>query len=1089
MSFEFWGADALPNWALPQHPEIGYFLLAIYLIVIGWVVYRMRAGILSISRRQTLWTFLLILLALLFSQILPFSLTTPSQLPPLATTANPYTIGTPFGAVPILLATWIHPLAAILVAFASGLGRAFWQTHQIFTPFQWAITGYLMSWCWQQNYNSQLSRWLRRPYIHAPLALLFQLLFILPTTYAYADPSVSWLTTFDFTLSTTWAYVFVLSIEGLVTGLIVALLLQTGIHPIVPAKPQPAPGSRSLRFQLLASFTLFAIVLTMVLLGVVYSLAVRVSRQLIVNQMAYNASTISNRIPGFLAQRQNFLQQYSQDSLLWKSDSETQAELLRLLFRSSTLYRRVMLADRAGTILHAIPNGSITTLTHIEQTALQESIENIASITTSAQSTEEDGVTVSFIVPIISDDSLPAVLIGRLPDLVLKELIAGLQGTMGEGQGFLVDQTGQIIAHLQTEHLLTSWKPAPEPARFLSTLPPNTIAYEGREGITNARELVVYAYDETHPWTVVTTVPYDIVLELAIQIAIPLAAVLLLSAAGFGFTLIYFSTNISRRLIKLNQAAHTIAEGSLDTPIAIQGYDEIGQLGASFSQMQTALQKRLAELSLLLNISQEVSASIDIQAGMPAILQGAIRGTGASGVRIVVLNPNSSQPRIFSEGPASSAMAVLDRTLMNRVRQEGELILRQPHDIYSTLSLDPQQSLPVRSLIALPVYSGIRFQGVFWLGTRLPHQFSQSELNLLHTLVGHISILVVNGYLFSSAENGRRRLAAVLASTSDAVIVTDQTDRIVLLNPAMENAFNLRMGEVVNQPAHRVIQSSKLLEALTGIVERGHDWEIETEDGATWYASASPIVGNDGQVMGRVVVLRDITNLKEVDRLKSEFVQTVSHDLRTPLTYLKGFAEMLPIMGDLNPKQREYAEKIQAGIDQMTVLVTSLLDLSRIEAGYDLVMSDVDVGAVLQTIRQEFSVPAEAAGLSLVLEVPARLPILQGDTGLIRQAIANFVGNAIKYSPNSGKLLLRAAVTDKELVLSVKDNGPGIAKSDQERLFEKFYRVRDRKNERIKGSGLGLAIVRSIAQRHNGRVWCESEVGRGSTFYIAFPII
>jgi signal transduction histidine kinase len=201
-----------------------------------------------------------------------------------------------------------------------------------------------------------------------------------------------------------------------------------------------------------------------------------------------------------------------------------------------------------------------------------------------------------------------------------------------------------------------------------------------------------------------------------------------------------------------------------------------------------------------------------------------------------------------------------------------------------------------------------------------------------------------------------------------------------------------------------------------------------------------------------------------------------------------GYATMLPMVGDLEPKQQEYVGKILGGIEQMSVLVEDLLDLGRLDAGVDLTLIRLRMEEIIESVVEEYRQPASVAGLSLHTEIAGNLPAVRGDAALIRQAVANYVSNAIKYAPRSGKLVIRAIAGRDEVVIAVIDRGPGVPQKDRLRLFEKFYRVDQPGKERIRGSGLGLALVKSIADRHGGRAWCESEAGQGSSFFLAIPI-
>ena len=395
---------------------------------------------------------------------------------------------------------------------------------------------------------------------------------------------------------------------------------------------------------------------------------------------------------------------------------------------------------------------------------------------------------------------------------------------------------------------------------------------------------------------------------------------------------------------------------------------------------------------------------------------------------------------------------------------------------------------PATVALALPLYAKERFQGMIWVGYRTPRSFDTNEKNLLNTLAGQAAVLVENARLYANSEGGRRRLAAVLASTSDGVIVTDQTKRVLLINKAMEGIFGLTPNEVIGRPVTSVLSAPLLLEALTSGDESARNREIPVGKDKVFYASTSTIVGHDGQVMGRVAVLHDITHLKEIDAMKSDFVATVSHDLRSPLTFMRGYATMLTMIGDMNEKQEDYVEKILGGIDQMAKLVDDLLDLGRIESGTKLRDDMIEVEPLLADIATELWQHAHISGIKLEVDVDPKDMVFMGDKRLVRQALTNLVSNGIKYAPNSGLMELRAEKIKEEVVFSVKDNGPGISKEDQMRLFERFYRAQAKGTEKVKGSGLGLAIVKSIAEKHGGRAWCRSERGEGTTFYVAIPL-
>jgi PAS domain S-box-containing protein len=1092
MQFELWGAIAEPYLTLPDRP-VGYILLALYLLILVLVLIRQRNDARRFSSRTWLLVIGLALASLITSQLFPVTVSSEGQLPPLSRPENPEATLLPFAFVPFLLAGAIlNPLAAIVVGFFGGVGLSLWQTHEIYDPFHYAFAALLATWLMQQNYSGHLYRLLRHPVVSGIFAGLLIAPLVGIASFAYSELSASNMAALDVALSTSGAYMLPLVIQGVIGGLIVALILIGLPNLRRQQSVVPSPLNRSLNMRLVATFLIFAVLLSFALIVVGFNLAMRLSSDLAIEQMAHDAQSVSSEIPDFRSLPQNMLVQASLEEELLDGDSEQVEAILRRTLRSGDFFRSVILADDSREVVAFYPPEEVSSesLTNAELDMALETLLTGAPGIGPALAVGNADYVIPFIVPVKDEqDEVKALLIGRTPDDSVQDLIVGLQGTLGQGFGFIVDELDQIIAHPDPATWLRRWTLPESGQGQLSSadgLPGS--AFEDREGSTNARQLVYAQSGPDHPWTVVITMPYEVILGQALQISAQLAIVLFAAMLLFGLYLLSLGRSVTQPLADLARASQRIASGSLNTPVKAQGDDEIGRLGRSFGHMQISLKKRLDELSLLLDVSQDVSKNIDISRGMPSILKGALRGTGAAGVRVVVINPSGRHPLTFGEGPGSESMSSYDRQIRSLLSQHEELILSTPVAVSSVLAGSGDNGQFPKALIALPLAIEERFQGIFWLTYRGQHHFDQTELSFLRTLASQASVLVENARLYATAEGGRRRLAAVLSSTSDAVIVTDQTERVLLVNPAMERFFDMRADKVVGRPVKSVVPSDVLVKALTSSKERTHNLEVPNGSGRVFYASASTIFNNEGLAMGRVAVLHDITYLKEIDDLKSEFVATVSHDLRSPLTFMLGYATMLSMTEGLDVRQREYVGKILGGIEQMSELINDLLDLGRLEAGVDLVRSHFRIRELLESIVEEHQQPARANGVELTISVSSRLPLAYGDSSLIRQAVANLVSNAIKYAPNSGRVVLGAIVNGPNLVVSVKDSGPGISKEDQLRLFEKFYRVHHQDAANVKGTGLGLALVKSIAFRHGGRTWCESRLGKGSTFYLSLPL-
>jgi PAS domain S-box-containing protein len=504
--------------------------------------------------------------------------------------------------------------------------------------------------------------------------------------------------------------------------------------------------------------------------------------------------------------------------------------------------------------------------------------------------------------------------------------------------------------------------------------------------------------------------------------------------------------------------------------------------------MRVRLQERLAELSLLLEVSQAVSRSLDLEACLSPILKGALQGTSAIAARIVILSGQREVEETVTLGQGGAAMAHFDQALAAVARADSPFIASDLTQARGSVPAAVARA-GIHAAIGLPLRIQERTTGVMWVGYDAPHQFTEAELGFLSTLAGQAAVVAENARLFEAAESERRRLAAILASTADAIIVTDSRNRIVLINPAAEQIYGIVGNKAVGIPLDQAIADEPLHDLFARALnaEKGLAKEVPSPDGRVLYASVSPLSGAEGQIIGQVAVMRDITYLKELDNMKSEFVATVSHDLRSPLTFMRGYTTMLPMGGQVTPKQEGFINKILGGIDQMTALIDNLLDIGKIEAGIGIEMGPCHLQTIVRLAVDSLRLRAEDKGVSLELEVPDDLPPLIGDEVLVRQAVTNLVDNAIKYTPAPGSVKVGVTTQDSYLVIWVQDTGIGIAAADQRRLFEKFYRIKRRDTISIKGTGLGLAIVKSIIERHNGRVWMESQLGQGSTFYIALP--
>ncbi len=644
---------------------------------------------------------------------------------------------------------------------------------------------------------------------------------------------------------------------------------------------------------------------------------------------------------------------------------------------------------------------------------------------------DADGSVFTLVVPVSEQGQPSAALLGRVAETGLTDLMSGLSSVLTQGSGYLIDGNSDVVLSGGVEQSLTTWQPPSAGVDRTTYVPASSrgSAYETISTPTGRRELVYYTPVPGSNWLVVAAMPHSVILRQVLGVIAPVALLLLLVSVLFFVNVSAFGRSVSQPIGELVEASRAIAGGGgLEKMVRVERDDELGQLSSAFGQMQRSLKQRLDELNLLLTVSNEVAASINISQGMPAVLQGMLRGTGAAAARAVVRNPSASYPLIFAEGPAAEALAPLDRPVMTQIRTLDEMALSSPEEIATALDASAGG---IASVFAVPLRTATEFQGVLYLGYRQPHYFDSTERNLLHTLAGQATVLVHNAHLFTAAESGRQRLAAILASTTNAVIVTDQTDRILLTNPAFERAFRLQAKDVAGRPVLDVIRPQAFADRLSvrggsGPVSlSGGVGKVELEvNGRTFIANIATVHSSAGQALGRVAVLHDITDFKELDRMKSDFLAGVSHDLLSPLTYMHNYTSMMP-MADDPALEQEYVDKILGGIDRMTHMINDLLDLARIEAGMNLQVAPVPLSPMLLDVAQEHWSHAQMVGITIKSHVTGT-PVVQGDPVLLRRAVTNLVTNAIKYAPHSGELLLHAAASGRNFVITVHDNGPGI---------------------------------------------------------------
>jgi PAS domain S-box-containing protein len=334
------------------------------------------------------------------------------------------------------------------------------------------------------------------------------------------------------------------------------------------------------------------------------------------------------------------------------------------------------------------------------------------------------------------------------------------------------------------------------------------------------------------------------------------------------------------------------------------------------------------------------------------------------------------------------------------------------------------------------------------------------------------------------SEAERSRLEMVFNNIHDSVMILNQQNMILLVNPAMCRAFGLDSKTAVGKPVLEIITHPDLV-ALIANMDLSDPFqyhEVSFPDGRVGNAQFIEI-----HDVGYALTMQDVTYLREVDRIRTEFVSTVSHDLRSPLTSVIGYAELVERAGPLNEQQRDFISRIHDSIQHITSLINDLLDLGSIEAGIDTRREFVQLEGILHYTIDMLHGQIQAKRLNVRTEVAPGLPALRANPIRLRQVLDNVVGNAIKYSYENGDVYISIHAEENQIILQVTDQGRGIPVADQPHIFDKFYRGTNIEAD-VEGSGLGLAIVKNIVENHQGRVWVESTPDKGSSFFVVLPV-
>ncbi len=528
---------------------------------------------------------------------------------------------------------------------------------------------------------------------------------------------------------------------------------------------------------------------------------------------------------------------------------------------------------------------------------------------------------------------------------------------------------------------------------------------------------------------------------------------------------------------------------------------------------------RVRQRDYLLEILRAITSRLDIAEVLKLVTQAAVDVmTGSAGV-IALIEPDGVLRIRESMGVPKPMIEVLVAALARLRLAEStadesavaEMALIRGHAADEAIRVleiglsryTSQFGVGKFEWITLPLEIGEELLGKLYVLRRRSGEFSTNDRQVLQSFADQAAVAVNNARLYQQVNAQKQRLDAILESTADGVVIMDGAHRIVLWNQALNNLTGLSPSVAVGRVFEDMVNLADKRAGSTLIEAEANGWplvgsshplfvegDISRTDGrqVSVEITFAPIFDRDARLVNIVANVRDITRFREADRMKSTFVSVVSHELKTPVALIKGYASTLQ-RTDAHWDAKTVSDSlkvIEDESDRLGELIDNLLDASRAQAGsFKVVRVELDIDQLVTDAVARFR--PQAPRHRLVAEVPADLPLVYADHARITQVLSNLLSNAVKYSPDGGDVRVSSRVAPSEVIISVSDPGPGIPESDQPQLFSRFHRLENALTRRTPGTGLGLYLSKSIVEAHGGRIWVESDGQHGSTFRFSLP--
>jgi signal transduction histidine kinase len=533
-----------------------------------------------------------------------------------------------------------------------------------------------------------------------------------------------------------------------------------------------------------------------------------------------------------------------------------------------------------------------------------------------------------------------------------------------------------------------------------------------------------------------------------------------------------------------------LTQGNYYQPI--KGYRKVGKSGAllqALEDLRASLEIQNQANTKLLGLEQVNLSDKSFEELLALILRAALRNEG-SAARLILFGKQLSQSQYemrmrLGHGKKCTVYAFLDEMVIGQLKETSRLVLS---DLKIDSMFNIKQGIPgPKAIIAYSLEQGKNKLGALWVGFDQNHWFTEEDLVYYETLVQRASAAIHQADSSMKALSERKQLMDLLDSLPDPLLYLAGDGRLLFANQAAKNikawALPLTKGKALKD----ILSDRELVAWIENLSDLPKSKTISLSEGHEYVVSLDS-VRNENKQEGFLCLFKDTSQVRKINAQKTEFVTNVSHDLRTPLTLMKGYITMLQNIGNLSDQQQMYVQRIFTGIEGMNRLVNNVLNLERMDSGDALQLKDGALKDIIQSAVQSLEMPAQQKKVYLDVDYGGMENLqIRADRILLQQALFNLLDNAVKFSSMGGKVFISVSKPVAGIRIAVKDEGVGIAPLDQPRVFDRYYHAEAGSERSQTGYGLGLAIVRSIVEKHGGKVGLTSQLGRGSTFYVDLP--